>query len=48
MAHILEWCFVIGILSLLRMHFQLLSARTNNCEVALAPFLELKNHSSEK
>ena len=43
MAHILEWRFVIiGILSLLHVHFQLLSARTNNCEVTLAFFLEPK------
>ena len=48
MAHILEWRFVIGILSLLRARFQLLSARTNNCEVALALFLEPKKSSSEK
>ena len=47
MAHILEWRFVIGILSLLRVRFQLLSARTNNCEVALGTFLE-QNRSSEK
>ena len=38
MAHILEWRFVIGILSLLRVHFQLLSAGTNNCEETLALF----------
>ena len=42
MAHILEWRFVIGILSLLRVRFQLLSARTNNCEVTGA-FFYLKN-----
>ena len=42
MAHILEWRFLIGILSLLRMRFQLLSARMNNCEVTLALFLEPK------
>ena len=42
MAHILEWRFVIGILSLLHMRFQLLSAKTNNCEVTLALFLEPK------
>ena len=46
MAHILEWRFVIGSLNLLHMHFQLLSARTNNCEVSVALFLEPK--SSEK
>ena len=45
MAHILEWRFVIGILSLLRVCFQLLCARTNNCEVTLAK--NLKNCSSE-
>ena len=36
MVYILEWRFVIGTLSLLRVRFQLLSARTNNCEVTLA------------
>ena len=42
MAHILEWHFVTGILCLLRVHFQLQSARTNNCEVTLAVLLEPK------
>ena len=46
MAHILEWHFVIGTLSLLRMRFQLLNARTNNYEVTVVLFLEPK--SSEK
>ena len=40
MAHILEWRFVIGALSLLRVRFQLLNARTNNCEETVALLLE--------